>query len=332
VRVEGARLGAVEVHGRRFTLQVELPPREVTVDVVAVGERGARARARVRNVQGMPAAAAPVDRRPTLDEELQGELRALVRRYPGHAGLYVLDLPSGRGAAANAQAQLPGASSLKLAVAVMALAAVDGVPSPGSRLDGLLRRMLIRSDNMAANEVEAYAGGSTSGGSRRVNAMMAALGLTRTDMYGGYLREPSARPAVRPIPLRADDQPSWGVGKRTTAYELGTLLRAVWLASGGLGPLLRTQPGFTPADGRYLLYLLARVDDHGKLDRFLPRGTAVLHKAGWIDVARHDNGLVVWPGGIALVSVMTYRASGVGLREDELAGRIAQATLRHLRG
>jgi Beta-lactamase enzyme family len=337
VRVGGKVLGAVPVRRGRFSLQVELPPREVTVDVVAVGSDGARARARVRNVQGLPTASAPLARTTRLDPGLQSELRALSRGYPGSSAFYVVDLTTGRGAAWNAQAEFPGASSLKLAVAVTALAAVEGVPAPGSRLDTLLRRMVIASDNQAANEVEAWVGGSTYSGSRRVNAIMAALGLTHTDMYGGYLREPSAARGGRapaPIPLRAEAPPSWGVGKRTTAYELGTLLRAVWLASGGRGSLNGTQPGFTSADARYLLYLLARVGGQGKLDRFLPRspGLALLHKAGWIDAARHDNGLLVWEGGIVLVSVMTYRSSGVGTREDILAGRIAQRALAAFRG
>lgn len=334
VCVEGAVAGSVEVRARRFSLQVALPPREVAIDVVAVAPGRRSGRSRVAHVQGMPAAATPVERLPRLDAELQPELRTIVRTYAGHAAFYALDLLTGRGAAWNAQAELPGASSLKLAVAVVALAAVDGVPAHGGALDRLLRRMIVDSDNLAANAVETWIGGSTSGGSRRVNAMMAALGLAHTQMYGGYLREPSARgnPTPPPIPLRADDQPAWRAGKRTTAYELGTLLRAVWLASAGRGPLIRTQPGLTPADARYLLYLLARVTDRGKLDRFLPPSVAVLHKAGWIAAARHDNGLLVWRGGIALVSVMTYRASGTGVREDELAGRIARATLAHVRG
>lgn len=332
VRVGGRVLGSVEARGRRFSLEVDLPPREVAIDVVAVGKGGARSRTRVAPVQGMPVAAAPVEKAPRHDEETQPALQELLRAYPGSAGAYALDLTTGRGAAWNALAEYPGASALKLAVATTALAAADAVPAPGSRLDGLLRRMLIVSDNMAANEVEAWIGGSTLAGSHRVNALMAGLGLTRSDMYGGYLREPSAR-GLASIPLRVDDQPSWGPGKRSTAFELGSLLRAVWLASGGKGPLLRTQEGFSPADARYLLYLLARVRDPGKLDRFVAGdGVASLHKAGWIDEARSDNGLLVWRGGVVLVAVMTYRASGVGTREDVLAGRLGRLMLDRVRG
>ncbi|MBM3677744.1 MAG: serine hydrolase, partial [Actinobacteria bacterium] len=316
----------------RFALQVDLPPRELDLDVVGVADDGRRARTRVANVQGMPAVTAPAVRPLRLDPSLQPRLRQRARGYPGTSAFYVVDLLSGRGAAWNAQAELPAASSLKVAIAVVALARAGGsVPAPGSRLDTLLRKTLLLSDNESANELEIFAAGSTSGGSYQVNAMMRELGLLHTDMYGAYLREPSAAgPSRQPIPLRVDEQPDWGPGKRSTAYDLGMLLREVWLASGGLGTLVRLQPGFTPADARYLLYLLARVPGGGKLDRFLTpaSGVALLHKAGWIDAARHDTGLLVWPGGIVLASVMTYRKPGVGEREDALAGWVAVEAMR----
>ena len=81
-------------------------------------------------------------------------------------------------------------------------------------------------------------------------------------------------------------------------------------------------------------YPLAHVRDHGKLDRrigSLP-GTAVLHKAGWVDDARHDAGLVVWRGGVLVAAVMTHRASGAGVSSDVLAGKVAAAAFRHVRG
>ena len=136
------------------------------------------------------------------------------------------------------------------------------------------------------------------------------------------------------MPLSVVSQPSWGIGKSTTALDLAQLLRAVWLSSGGLGPLARTGSGVTPAEARYLLYVLAHVGDRGKLARTvggLP-GVLVLHKAGWVDAARHDAGLVVWRGGILVAAAMTYRASGTGTREDAFAGRVAATALRRFRG
>ena len=243
---------------------------------------------------------------------------------------------TGAAAAWNARATFPAASTLKLAIAVTALSRVDGPPRPGTSLDSLLRQMLDASDNEAANRLLVSLGGSTSGGGQLVDAAMRSIGLERTVMYGGYILGTSLGPAraiaSRELPLDVVEQPAWGVGKATTAVDLARLHRAIWLASGGLGPLGRGAGGISPAEARHLLYLLAHVADGGKLGRLLGGrpGVVVLHKAGWIDAARHDAGLVVWRGGVFVATVMTYDGAGAGTRSDVLAGRVAQAALRQL--
>ena len=316
------------LRGRHFTVRVDLPFRETSVAVTALGD-GRRGTARVGHVLGLPRAAAPVVRPARYDAALESRVRRIVRSFPGTAAVYVASLTGGGGAAWNARAQLPAASTLKLGIAIVALEREHGVPAPGSYLDRVLRRMLIISDNEAANLVEILIGGSTSSGGRAVTSLMASIGLADTEMWGGYEREP----ASRGIPLHVDDQPRWGIGKRTSARDLSGLLRAVWLASASRGPLHARDAGFTADDARYLLYLLAHVRDPGKLDREiggLP-GVRVLHKAGWVNAARHDNGLVFWRGGVFVVTVMTYRRGGAGPGSDILAGRIARAALTRYR-
>lgn len=337
VRAGGRTLADRPLGRRRFQLRVRLPLAETAVRVVTVDRRGRRSAATVAHVLGAPRAAAPAVRRPRNDTLLERDIRRLARSFAGTSGIYSENLATGAGAAWNARATFPGASALKLAVAVTALARVDGTPAYGSSLDRLLRRMLLFSDNAAANETERVIGGSTSGGSVLVDAMMRSIGLVDTEMYGGYELDDVAlgqRALAASIPLRVESQVEWGPGKKTTAYDLASLLRACWLASGGLGPLRAAQPRFSPADARYLLYLLAQVRDPGKLDREVGRvpGVRVLHKAGWIDGARHDNGLVLWPGGAYVAAVMTYRPSGADVSSDLLAGRVAAAALRRFRG
>ena len=63
--------------------------------------------------------------------------------------------------------------------------------------------------------------------------------------------------------------PRSGVGKYTTAWDLGRLARATYLAAAGKGPLLAL--GVSGSEARYLLWLLAQVADRGKLDRFIGR-------------------------------------------------------------
>jgi hypothetical protein len=145
-------------------------------------------------------------------------------------------------------------------------------------------------------------------------------------MYGGYV---TTRALQGQIPIRIDAQPSLRLGKYTTAWDLGRLARAIHLAALGEGPLLRL--GVTGAEARYLLRVLALVTDRDKLDRFLKGSAFVLHKAGWLGTSRHDNGLVYWPGGAYVATVMTWSPSGVGSSSDVLAGRVALAALKRFR-
>ncbi len=336
VRVGTRVLADEPLRQRHFQVRITLPSGESTVRVTTVSRTGRRSSATVPNVLGA-SAAPPRLQAPRNDPLLAREIRKLAQSFGGTSAVYVENLATGAGASWNARATFPAASSLKLAIAVTALARTEGTPPAGSTLDRLLRQMLTYSDNAAANGTERYFGGSTSGGSALVNSMMRSIGLVDTEMYGGYSLDSFGDPPrvlAGPIPLHVDSQPAWGYGKKTSAYDLAGLLRAVWLAGGGKGPLRAAQPGFSSADARYLLYLLARVRDPGKLDREVGRipGVRVLHKAGWINVARHDNGIVLWRGGAYVVTVMTYRSAGVGVSSDVLAGRVASAALTRFRG
>ena len=68
---------------------------------------------------------------------------------------------------------------------------------------------------------------------------MRSIGLSDSLMYGGYQ---VTRALSIPIPRRVDDAPAFGVGKYTTASDMTSLWRALWLASGGIGPLQRVPP------------------------------------------------------------------------------------------
>ena len=338
VRVDGRIVRKLRLRGRPFVVDVDLPPREVSLTVETVDGRGRRAGRTIRHVYGLPRAARPHVRVPRLDTGLQADVRRLATRFPGTAAVYVENLTSGAAAAWNARATFPAASTLKLAIAVTLLTRVDGPPRPGTALDGLVRRMLDASDNESANRLLVLLGGSTSGGGHLVDAVMRSIGLERTVMYGGYILETSLEPpreiAAHGVPLGVVDQPYWGIGKATTAADLAQLHRALWLGSAGLGPLGRGRSGVSPDEARYLLYVLAHVGDRAKLGRFVGKrqGVVVLHKAGWIDPARHDAGLIAWRGGIFVAAVMTHHGAGAGTRSDILAGRVAETALRRFSG
>jgi beta-lactamase class A len=325
--------GVVRARGmpveRRFRFRIALPPRDVRVRVVAIDALGKRRARVVRSVYGLPRAARPVGPRGTVEDPvLAPRLRELAHRYPGTAAVYVEDLRSRRGAAWNARARFPAASTIKVAIALEVLRNLSGPPVRGSSLDRLLWEMLVHSDNASANALLTWLGGSTSSGAAAVNETLRALGIHDTLMYGGYVLGTAA---ARPIPLRVDEQPAIGIGKYTTAFDLARLHRYIHRASAGRGPAVRLAGSFTRADARFLMWIIAHVEDPGKLDRYLAARLPVLHKAGWIGQARHDAGIVFWAGGAYVVAVMTWNSFGAGFSSDVLAGRVAAAALRRYR-
>ena len=52
-----------------------------------------------------------------------------------------------------------------------------------------------------------------------------------------------------------------------------------------------------------------------------------MHKAGWLEGVRHDNGVIAFEGGAYVASVLTWRAAAA----DELAGQVSFAALDRFR-
>jgi beta-lactamase class A len=315
-----------QLRSRSFALHVRLTGGPTSIRVTAVDGRNRRSSTVVEPLYGLPPDSDPRERAPRLDAALARTVRSLVTRHGGTSAVYVQDLRTGRGAAWNAGARFPAGSTLKLAIAVTVLRTLDRKPEPITQVSRLLGKMLVSSDNDAANALEVWLAGSTSAGSDRVDATMRALGLNDSLMYGGYETSRRSAAATTPIPVRIESQPAFGVGKYTTAADLARLARAVYLAASGKGPLPRL--GVSASEARYLLWLLAQVTDRGKLDRFLGTSPVVMHKAGWLTGARHDNGVVAYEGGVFVASVMTWRTAGA----DELAGQVALSAFARFAG
>jgi beta-lactamase family protein len=327
VFVDGAEVASRSTPRGRFRLRVTLPTRDVTVKVVAYGPAGGSSATTVSPVFGLPRAAVPTATRSRLDPGLQRLLRARSGAFPGITGFYVQDLRTGAGAAWNARARFPAASTLKLGIAIEVMRTLSGLPPRGTEVDRRLRSMLRASSNRAANELLVWLSGSTGAGAARVNATLRRAGITDTNLYGGYILGTGVATG-RPIPVGAVESPSFGSGKYTTAWDMARMFKYLHLATAGRGPLISRLRGFTSADARRLLYYLAHSEDHGKLDRFVRGpGVAVPHKAGWISTARHDTGLVYSSDGAFVAAVMTWDGSGISMSADRLAGRIAKLAL-----
>lgn len=327
VFVDGAETANRSTPEGRFRLRVALPARDVTVKVVAYGAAGRSAATAVSPVFGLPRAARPTATRGRLDRVLQARLRARSDVFPGITAFYVQNLRTGAGAARNARARFPAASTVKLGIAIEVMRTLPGLPAKGTEVDQLLRSMLQVSSNQAANELLVWLGGSTGAGADRVNTTLRQAGITDTELFGGYIVG-TGLAAGSPIPIGVVESPSFGIGKYTTAWDMARMFKYLHLATAGRGPLISRLRGFTPADARRLLYFLVHSQDHGKLDRFVRGpGVAVPHKAGWILTARHDTGLVYSRDGVFVAAVMTWNGSGISMSADALAGRIAKLAL-----
>ena len=328
VYVDGSQVAKRAVGGTRVALRLDLAPRDHRIRVVVNDPSGPIGGDVVRHVFGLPPAAAPHGAVGHLDATLQRRLRRLTDGLAGIKAFYVMQLDTGRGAGWNARARFPAASTVKLAIALTVVRSHHGIPPPGSWLAGRLRAMLEISSNEAANDLLVWLGGSQRTGALRVDALLDRLGLRDSYLYSGYLLGTAAG---KPIPANVVASPSIA-GKYTTAYDLARLHRAVHLGTVGRGPLARRFSRISPQEVRYLLYLLCHSADHGKLDRYVAGpDVAVPHKAGWISTARHDAGIVYWPGGAFVAAVMTWNPYGITSASDVLAGRIARASLRRFK-
>jgi beta-lactamase class A len=322
VRVDGVYRGHAELSGRLYSTRLELPNRDVTIRVTAMNADGDRSSANVGPVYGLPPAARPHAVKGSLDRTLERRIRALVDAYPGISAVYVQDLLTGKGAAWNARARFMGASTLKLGIAIEVLRVLGGKPAPGSYVGQLFQRMLVYSDNAAANELEVWLGGSTYAGSAKVTQTLHELGLADSYINGGYLLGTSVS---RQIPVTVDQQPFYyPTGKYTSAWDLARIHKLLHRGAAGQGKLTQLPGHFTASDARFMLWTLAHVRDPGKLDRYLTKpGVSVLHKGGWISTVRHDSGLIYSPDGAFVAVVMTYQSAGVGESSDILAGKVA---------
>jgi beta-lactamase class A len=330
VLVNGVEKLDRSVSKRLVRLSVSLPVGDSSIRVIAHDADGGAKSDSVSPVFGLPYASRPDTMIPRLDPVLQRRLRRRAAAFPGITGFYVVNLRTGRGAAWNARARFPAASTVKLAIAIEVLRRQARIPRPGSYLARLLRRMLVFSSNRAANGLLEWLGGTQSAGAARVTSTLRRVGLVDTYLAGGYVIG-TASGAGRPIPLNVVAQPSF-TGKYTSAWDLARLHRYLVRATQSRGPLVRRVRGFSSAEARAILYHLCHSADNGKLDRYL-RGpdVAVPHKAGWITTARHDAGVVFWRGGSFVAAVMTWNGNGVSTRADIFAGEMARAAYRRYR-
>lgn len=149
----------------------------------------------------------------------------------------------------------------------------------------LVRRMIVRSSNLATNAVIALADPV------RTTATARALGATRIEVRRGVEDNPAFRA---------------GIINTTTAPDLAALLSA-----------LERGTAASPASTRAMLDILAAQEHNDEIPAGLPSGTRVAHKTGWITGVLHDAALVYPAGRPPYVLVVLTR----GIPDVQVARR-----------
>lgn len=221
---DGRALPAVRVRPGARRVAVPLPTGHWRVRVRAVGPRGARA-SRAHDVWVLPARGRTAGTsRGRLDRVLQRRLEARSAAAPFVNGIYARNLVTGCGAAVNAGAPFPAASTLKAAILL------DAVRRPHGEPDALLDRMIIDSDDVAANRVLGMQGGGDAlAGAASVTSTMHDAGMTRSLVRRPYIIDQER------IPVDARAQPELYTNYVATPYDLATLMVGLHQAVVGRG-------------------------------------------------------------------------------------------------
>jgi beta-lactamase class A len=229
----------------------------------------------------------------TTDLVVDRKLEALGRSFPGFAAIWEHDAVRGTSAGWNTDARFPAASTVKLG---LLLAVLQRLRHPErSPLDYELRAMTAWSSNLAANLlVDRFGAAAAQSALRRAGAY-------RSTFPQGY-RVGTALSDVQA-------QPPLVSGRVTTAADLGRILYVLHGCALGNVPALRAT-GLDRARCGYALQLLLasepRGNNVGLVRPFVPEGTPVAQKNGWLHDARHTAAIVYGRRGPRIVVVLTY--------------------------
>lgn len=153
-------------------------------------------------------------------------------------------------------------------------------------LEELIRRMIVRSSNLATNLLVERLGAS------RSMDLMRSLGAYRMRVLRGVEDGKAFRA---------------GLNNTATAKDLGVLLTA--LVQGDT---------FTPASRERMIEILKQQEFNEKIPAYLPQGTPIAHKTGDITGIHHDAAIVYPPGEQPYVLVILTR----GFQDEKQANQV----------
>lgn len=159
-------------------------------------------------------------------------------------------------------------------------------------LEELVRRMIVRSSNLATNIVIEFVGAP------KVMDLMRSIGANDIQVLRG---------------VEDDKAYHAGMNNTTTAYDLMLIFRA-----------LAERRVVSAEASEKMLQILEAQEHNDGIPAGLPRGTRVAHKTGWIPKISHDAGLVIEPDGERYVLVVLTRGFEKSDEADRVIARIAR--------
>jgi beta-lactamase class A len=153
-------------------------------------------------------------------------------------------------------------------------------------LEELIRRMIVRSSNLATNLLIEKIGAS------RANDLMRSLGAYRIQVLRGVEDEKAFKA---------------GLNNKVTAKDLEIALTAIVKGE-----------TFTPASNEKMIEILKAQEFNEKIPAYLPKGTPVAHKTGDITGVHHDAAIVFPPGEAPYVLVVLTE----GFQDEKEADRV----------
>lgn len=272
-------------------------------------------------------------------EQLQQQIEAMADDWNGVAGIYVYDLAADQIVATlNQDTVFSGASVMKVPIL---LYAYTSLPSFTDEQETWLQKMIVESDNLAANQLLATSAGGTGTesalqGVLEMTKMLQSLGLKHTYQYtpyeaNDYLNLQNIK--TRNGPKQEGPKPYTDADPklRTTPAEMSRIFLLIHQCSQGKGELLEKFGGsLTAPRCQEMLDRLEDNGDHSRLVAGLPDGTRVAHKSGWIEDMQADVGIVHSPGGDFLVAIYIYReiVRGKNYLDDSVAAPVIASFAR----
>lgn len=261
--------------------------------------------------------------------QIQAQVEAMAEEWDGVVGFYLYDLASGQTAALNENTVFSGASVVKVAIMLQTYANLETLDEDQ---EIWLRKMIVDSDNLAANKLLAASIGGRGTedalvGVLAMSDMLAELGLEHTYQYMpyeayDYLVEVQGY-SINQGPKQEGEPPYTEADPvlRTTPAEMSRVFLLIDQCSQGEGELIAMYPDTLSADRcQEMLDWLAQNDDASRMCSGLPEDVLVEHKSGWIEDMQADVGIVRSPGGDFIVAIYMYQKTD--WLKDAVAGPV----------